>query len=147
MWSCKRLKGGIMGSKYEGYFVIDKGSYAEIIRNDKSMFCCPYCKEWFKGLAYHVSRKHGVRAKAFRKFFGLKYNYQLTTNEIKERHREIVMQHKDSHIKRNLLIKGKKTRYKDGSKGHTKDKWSNQAIEEIKARGKKQFKNLWSGKK
>ena len=90
-------------------YFIDKGTYKEIIRDDKSLFKCPFCGEWFKGLAYHTNQKHGITGKELRKMMGLKSNYQLTTNEIKERHREIALENEDSHIKENLLFKGKKT--------------------------------------
>lgn len=119
----------------------DRGTYKEIIRNDKSMFKCPYCGEWFKALAYHTRQKHGIKAKELRKNLGLKSDYQLITPALRERHREIVMENKDSHITNNLIIKGKKTRYKDGFEGHIKKNWSNQAIKEMSKRGKKTIKN------
>jgi len=124
------------------YFIQREG-YKEIIRTDKKYFVCPFCKEEFRGLAYHTYQKHGVTSKRLKRIMGLKSNYQLITDSIKDRHREIVMANKDSHIKENLLLKGQKTRYKKGDIGHIKAKWSNQAIKEMSIKGKKQFKNLW----
>jgi hypothetical protein len=118
--------------KLKYYF--NKGSYKEVIRDDKDMLQCPFCGEWFRGLAYHTIQKHGVTGMQLRKMLGVKSSYQLTTNDIKERHREIVMENKDSHIKTNLIKKGNKTRYKKGFEGHIKKNWSNQAIQEMKQR-------------
>jgi hypothetical protein len=127
------------------YFV-DKGDYKEIIRNDKSLFKCPFCGEWFKALAYHTNQKEGVKGKTLRHMMGLKSNYQLTTPQIKQRHKDIVLQNKQSHINKNLLIKGKKTRYKKGTPGHKKKNWSNQAINELKNRNKKKLEGDHYGK-
>jgi uncharacterized C2H2 Zn-finger protein len=115
-------------------YVIDKGTYQEIIRDDKSLFQCPWCGEWFRGLAYHTRQKHGVTAKQLRQKFGLKADYQLITPDLKERHRIIALENSESHIKRNLIEKGTKTRYPKGCKGHTRDTWSAQALAEYKVR-------------
>ena len=123
-------------------FFISKGSYKEIIRDDKLKFKCPFCGLWFNGLAYHTNQAHDITGKELRRMMGLKSKYQLITPSLKERHREIVLSNSDSHIKNNLLLKGKNTRYKDNHIGHIKEKWSNQAIEEMRIKGKKQFLNL-----
>jgi len=123
-------------------YTIDKEDYQEIIRDDKLLFKCPFCGEWFRGLAYHTNQKHGITGKELRKCLGLKSSYQLITPDIKERHRQIVLENKDSHITENLIKKGDKTRYKKGDIGHIKENWSKQAIKEMKERGKIQYLNL-----
>jgi len=111
-------------------YYIDKGKYKEIIRDDKLLFKCPICGEFYKGLAYHTTQTHGITGRELRRKMGLKRNYQLITPSIKERHKEIVLENKETHIEINLIKKGKKTRYKKGSKGHIKKEWSPQALEE-----------------
>ena len=129
-----------LGSKLlNPVYFIDCGTYKEIIRDDKMLFKCPFCGLWFRGLAYHTSQKHGINTKDFRKLMGLKSNYQLTTPDIKARHREIALQNADKHIKENLIIKGKQTRYKKGYQGHIKDNWSAEAL--AKANNYKKTRN------
>ena len=123
-------------------YYVDKGTYKDIIRDDKSLFCCPFCGEWFRALAYHTRQKHGIKAKELRQMMGLKSNYQLITPDLKSRHKEIVKDNFDTHVKNNLINKGNKTRYLKGHEGHLKEFWSPEAIEEIKTRGRKQFLNL-----
>jgi hypothetical protein len=107
--------------------------YKEIERNDKLFFICPICGLAFRALAYHTNQKHKISGKELRKMFGLKADYQLITPEIKERHREIAIEHNEGE---KLIIVGEKTRYKKGSKGHTKENWSNQALKEMSKRHK-----------
>ena len=109
-------------------FFIDKGTYKEIIRDDKSLFMCPICGHWFKGLAYHTTQKHGITGRILRRMMGLKAEYQLTTPSIKARHREIALSHAETHIKQNLILNGKNTRYKKGDIGHIKENWSPEAL-------------------
>lgn len=106
----------------------DFGNYKEIIRDDKLLFKCPFCGDWFKGLAYHTNQKYNITGKQLRQMMGLKYKYQLTTNEIKQKHQEI-----GSKMK-NLDTLGINTRYKTNHIGHIKEKWSNQAIKELSTR-------------
>lgn len=74
---------------------------------------------------------------------GLKANYQLITPDLKARHREIVLDNSKIQIKENLIRAGQKTRYKKGDIGHIKVAWSEEAIAQLKKRGKKQLTNLW----
>lgn len=123
----------------------ERNGYIEIIRNDKLLFLCPFCKDerWFRALAYHTRQVHGITARRLRQLFGLKANYQLITPDLKARHQDIVRDNYESNVKANLLDKGKRTRYKKGDLGHIKHLWSPQAISDMQKRGKKQFKNLW----
>ena len=114
-------------------YFIDRGTYKEIIRDDKSLFQCVYCGEWFKGLAYHTTQKHGISAKQLRKDLNLKATYQLITNDIKERHRELAINSGEGN---KLKISGQQTRYNKKHLGHIKDLWSNQALNELSLRRK-----------
>lgn len=108
---------------------IDKGTYKEIIRDDKLLFKCPYCGKWYRALAYHTRQAHNISSKQLKKNLGLKSNYQLITPELKEKHKEIAL-YNDQPEK--LRKAGEQTRYKKEHKGHTKDTWSNQAISQLK---------------
>jgi hypothetical protein len=112
----------------------DKGSYKEIIQDEKGLFVCPFCSERFRALAYHTRQKHGISAKQLRKSMGLKSNYQLITDDIRERHREIAL---DNDEATKLILVGKNTRYKKGHIGHIKKNWSTQALKQLRDRGKK----------
>ena len=110
-------------------YIIDKGTYKEIIRDDKSLFKCPFCGEWFKALAYHTRQKHKISAKSLRKMFNLKSEYQLITPDLKEIHRHYALR---DNMGKQLKRVGMKTRYKKGHIGHIKINWSNQALAEIR---------------
>lgn len=114
----------------------DCGDYKEVMRTDKKLFICPFCGEEFRGLAYHTNQKHGITSKQLKKMMGLKSNYQLITPDLKDRHRQIVEDNYNSHVKNNLQKKGVVTRYKKGDTGHTKDNWSPQALKDISKRFK-----------
>lgn len=112
--------------------------FKEIMRTDKQLFICPFCGKEFQALAYHTNQAHNIKAKELRKMFGLKANYQLITPDLKQRHRESALRTNEGE---KLKRVGKKTRYKKGHTGHTKDTWSPQALYEMSERGK-QYKNL-----
>jgi hypothetical protein len=127
------LKHGVVPKMNSEWKVIDKGSYKEIIRNDKSLFLCPICEQWYRALAYHTTQKHGITGKQLRKILGLKSDYQLITHEIKSRHREIAIENNEAE---KLKIVGVKTRFKKGHLGHIKNDWSKQALNELSERHK-----------
>jgi hypothetical protein len=108
-------------------FYIDCGTHKEIIRDDKSLFKCPWCGDWFRALAYHTRQKHGITSQALKRAMGLKANYQLITHDLKLRHREIALNNIDVCIIENLIMKGEATRYNKGCSGHIKANWSPQA--------------------
>ncbi len=112
-------------------YFIDCGTYKEIIRDDKSLFKCVFCGEWFRALAHHTTQKHGVSGKDLRKMLGLKSKYQLITPELKDRHHILALEQEQSNC---LKIIGLNTRYKEGHDGHIKILWSNQAINDLKHR-------------
>jgi predicted transcriptional regulator len=107
-------------------FFIDRGTFKEIIRDDKSLFKCVYCGEWFRALAYHTTQKHGITAKQLRKDLNLKATYQLITNDIKKRHRELALSSAEGE---KLKLSGKHNRYIKGHKGHIKRFCSAQALQ------------------
>ena len=121
-------------------YFIEHGEYKEIIRDDKQLFQCPFCSEWFRALAYHTVQKHGVTGRTLRKMMGLKANYQLITPDLKARHREIAIENNEGE---KLIRVGKDTRYKDGSIGHID--WSPQAKRELGDRTSKMMKNKYGG--
>lgn len=114
----------------------DYGEYKEIIRDDKSLFQCPFCAEWFKALAYHTTQKHKISGKTLRRMMGLKYNYQLITPELKEIHHNLAIHNKEGE---KLIRVGEKTRYKKGHDGHID--WSPQAKIELGERTKNMMLN------
>lgn len=112
-------------------YFIDRGSYKDVIRNDKSLFMCPFCGEWFRALAYHTRQKHGIDARSLREMLGVKMDYQLITPELKERHKELALeQGQPEHLKR----VGMNTRFRNGFGGHKKEMWSAQALMELSER-------------
>ena len=111
--------------------------HKEIKRTDKQLFICPFCDKPFRALAYHTTQKHGITGKKLRKMFGLKAKYQLITPAIKQRHRELAINNNEAD---KLIRVGQKTRYQKGHEGHTKDRWSPQALFEMSKRRKEEIK-------
>lgn len=107
-----------------------KQKYTEIERIN-NLFICPFCFNTYRALAYHTTQAHNITGKELRQMFGLKSRYQLTTNDIKERHQEIALTNNEGE---KLKRVGEKTRYKKGDIGHIKKFWSNQALIELSQR-------------
>lgn len=105
--------------------------YKEILRTDKLLFICPYCGVAFRALAHHTVQKHGISGEELRRRHGLKKNYQLITPCLKERHRTTALR---DGMGDKLKEWGKISRYAKGHKGHIKEMWSPQAIEELRTR-------------
>jgi len=105
--------------------------YKEIERTDKLLFICPFCGLNFRALASHTWQVHNIKAKRLRQMFGLRSDYQLITNDLKERHRTLAI---NSNEGEKLKMSGIKTRYKKGHEGHII--WSPQALSELSRRSK-----------
>lgn len=103
-------------------------TFKEIERTDKLLFICPFCDKTFRALAYHTRQIHKISARHLRKMFGLKSDYQLITNDLRELHRNYALR---DNMGEQLKSSGKNTRFKTGHTGHIKENWSNQALHEM----------------
>lgn len=85
---------------------------------------CHICGRAYTKLITHVYQIHGLTAKEYKSEFGLNLNSGLISKEHKEILRNNVYEHYDKCIISNLIGGGEATRYKNGSKGRTREKLS-----------------------
>lgn len=94
---------------------------------------CHICGRDFRKLAAHTVQKHFVDEHEYKVTFGLNTTIGLVTDELREKLSENVNNHPEV-ILRNLIKKGKKTRYAKGAEGRTRAKVSPQLKMQLKDR-------------
>ncbi|MGL5713356.1 MAG: MucR family transcriptional regulator [Paraclostridium sp.] len=87
---------------------------------------CEICGRSFNKLGQHVYNSHGMSAKEYKIKFGLDLNKGLVAKSTKEKLQKANKDNYDKVVKNNLLKKGQYTRFKNGDKGRTKEKVSEQ---------------------
>lgn len=106
-----------------------------VIRYDKAgKPICEICGKSFSRLMSHVRQKHYMTARDYKEKFGLDVKKGICSEESSERTRVKTLENYDTVIKQNLIQKGSESRFKDGSKGRTKDQVSEQTRIRLKER-------------
>lgn len=91
-------------------------NYAKVTLDSEGLLECHICGLSFRKLAAHTVQKHLVTAEDYKKMFGLYAGKGLVTDEL----RQTLSDNVDPRvIKKNLINKGKQTRYRNGHKGRT----------------------------
>ena len=101
-------------------------SYGAIEYNDSGQPKCEICGEHFNRVLSHVRQKHKMNEKKYKKSYGLDLHKGICSKESSEKSRASVVANYDNVVSNNLIKRGEPTRFKDGSKGRTKDKVSEQ---------------------
>ncbi len=97
-----------------------------VVREDPDgKIICEICGKSFHRLLTHVRQKHGITAKEYKLRFGLDNRKGICSTESSLRSRDKVLSN-PTIIQENLIKGGSKNRFKEGSKGRTKDKVSEQ---------------------
>ena len=120
------LKTSIENSKEHEY-------YGRVQYTLEGLLVCHICGKSFRKLASHVVQKHKIEARDNKVTFGLNTTIGLVTDELREKLSENVNNHPEV-ILRNLIKKGKKTRYAKGAEGRTRAKVSPQLKMQLKDR-------------
>lgn len=107
-------------------------AYGKIEYDDEGKPICEICGESFKRVTAHARQKHSVSAREYKQMFGLDLRKGICSRESRELSRERLFENYDVSVKRNLLKKGSKSRFKVGSKGRTKDQISEQTLLRLK---------------
>lgn len=94
----------------------------EIAYDNEGKLICHICGRAFKRLSSHAYNGHGITAYEYKEMFGLNNKEGLLIDSTKDKLREYSKANYEVVIKENLLSKGKKTRFKKGSSGRTKNK-------------------------
>ena len=89
---------------------------------------CEICNKAFKRVISHVRQKHEMSEREYKLQFGFDLKKGICSKESSEKSRVTTLANYDKCIGKNLLAGGEKSRFKDGSKGRTKDQMSEQTI-------------------
>lgn len=72
---------------------------------------CQICNEEYQHLGSHIWHKHKIKAREYKRMFGLDYNHALITPEIKEKKQIQFNKHRDKYLKN---LQTEKFRFKKG---------------------------------
>lgn len=103
-----------------------KMSYGVVEYDINGLPICEICKKPFIRVLNHARYKHNISAKEYKIMFGLDLKKGICSIESSKKSREHVYNNFNKVVKENLLKKGVHTQFKEGSKGRTKDKLSEQ---------------------
>ena len=115
----------------------DHPHYGEVIYDDKGKPTCHICGRSFNKLLNHVWQKHGLSAREYKIKFGLNVSHGIISQATREKLQESVHNNYSKVVEINLIKKGRKTRFKKGNKGRTKDKLSEQERRRLSNRFRK----------
>jgi hypothetical protein len=110
-------------------------SYGQVEYNKKGLPKCEICNKHFKRVVAHVRQKHDLDARAYKKQFGFDLSKGICSRESSEKSRVAVSENYDTVVSKNLIENGKKTQFKKGYKGRTKDQVSEQTRRMLIAKG------------
>lgn len=97
---------------------------------------CHICGRAYNKLMQHARLKHDLSAREYKKMFGLNVSQGIIAKRTTEILRHHVEKNYGNVVENNLLLNGKKTRFKAGHEGRTKEKLSLQALNDLKNRNK-----------
>lgn len=127
-------------------------AYGKIEYDEAGKPICEICGKSFKRVLAHVRQKHDMNEREYKLEFGFDLRKGICSKESSEATRRKTLENYDKVIKENLLKGGKKSRFKVGSEGRTKDKVSEQtrirmrkrlwADEELRAKMKESGKRV-----
>ncbi len=100
--------------------------------NEDGLPMCEICGKHFKRVTYHVRQVHGISARDYKKAYGFDLIKGICSASSSQKTSEQTISNYEKVIVPNLLNGGKETRFKDGSKGRTKDKVSEQTYIRLK---------------
>ncbi len=113
-------------------------SYGKVEYDINGNPICEICGKAYSRVLSHVRQVHDLSAKDYKLKFGLDLNKGICSKKSADKTRKQTMSNYESVIKNNLLIKGKKTQFKVGHNGRTKDKVSEQTLIRLKSNFDKQ---------
>lgn len=109
-------------------------AYGVIEYNEEGKPMCEICGEYHDRVLSHVRQKHNMSAREYKIEFGFDLKKGICSKESSNRTRLKTLENRAIVIDKNLIEKGHKSRFKNGSKGRTKDKVSEQTRIALKER-------------
>ncbi len=100
-------------------------AYGTVEYNSEGNPICELCGKGFRKVISHVWQHHEMTGKEYKQMFGFDSKKGIVNRELAETLRQNVLNHYDDVIIP-LIENGKKSRYKQGQEGRTKDKVSEQ---------------------
>lgn len=95
---------------------------------------CEICGKHYRRVLSHVRQAHFMPEREYKTAFGFDLLKGICSKESSEISRQRVYENFDKCIGKNLLLKGKKSRFIEGGEGRTKDKVSQQTRLMLKKR-------------
>mgnify|MGYP003002926389 CR=1 FL=1 len=124
--------------------------YGEIQYDVNGNPICHICGKSFPKLGAHIWNGHKMRTREYCQIFGLNVGKGICSNEYAMKMREYAYQNYDVVISENLIKDGKRTRFRKGSEGRTREKMSEQTKRALSSLGKRtgpiNIKNIFNNK-
>lgn len=111
--------------------------YGEIQYDVNGNPICHICGKSFPKLGAHIWNGHKMRTREYCQIFGLNVGKGICSNEYAMKMREYAYQNYDVVISENLIKEGKRTRFRKGSEGRTREKMSEQTKRALSSLGKR----------
>jgi len=92
---------------------------------------CNICGKGYNKLISHVVQKHNISAIEYKETYGYDLHKSILSKKAEDNARKNAVRNMPKYIN-NLIKSGEKTRFKNGHKGRTKDKVSQQTLNRIK---------------
>jgi hypothetical protein len=112
--------------------------YGIIEYNEEGLPKCEICGKYYNRVVSHVRQSHDMSAKDYKKEYGFDNKKGICSEKSANATRIKTMSNYDTVIAQNLLVGGKKSRFKQGSEGRTKDK----VTEQTRIRLSEQFNSI-----
>lgn len=96
-------------------------AYGVIEYDSKGKPICEICKKSYNRVLAHVRQVHNMSEKEYKTTFGFELGKGICSKESSQLSRERTLANYDKCIGKNLIIRGKKTRYSKGHHGRTSD--------------------------
>jgi hypothetical protein len=113
--------------------------YGRIEYDEEGLPKCEICGEHYNRVLPHVRQTHKMGAKEYKVRFGFDATKGICSKESSEKTRVKTLSNFNTVVKNNLIEKGFNNRFKNGDKGRTKDKVSEQTRIALKERLKEDY--------
>lgn len=100
--------------------------YGKVEFDEDGKPMCEVCGKHYKRVISHVRQKHDMNEREYKVTYGFDVKKGICSKESAMKSRVKVYENYDKVVKKNLIIKGQKSRFKDGHKGRTKEQVSEQ---------------------
>lgn len=114
-------------------------SYGIIEYNEDGQPKCEICGCFFNRVLSHVRQKHNLNEKEYKLIFGFDLKKGICSQESSKKTSIKTLSNYNKCIQKNLISKGKRSRFKIGHSGRTKDKVSEQTKLMLKERLKEPY--------